>query len=106
MFEVSEVGTILAATANRSAVATIREDNGGVPGEVVATLNSPSTFVDDAVNWFMAPSGETARLDPDTVYWFAFEKDPVVSSLLEFDFTRQTGEVGDYGWGYLLQPLF
>ena len=98
VFEVSEIGFELYAAKGRSAVATIRDDNGGEPGEVVATLNSPSTFVDEAVNWFTARSGETVRLDPDETYWFALEKDPQGAQFVQNMATLTASGTSDYDW--------
>ena len=75
VFEVSEIGFDLYAAMGRSAVATIREDNDGVPGEEVATLNSPSTFVDQGRELVHGAVRRDRAADPGTTYWFALEKD-------------------------------
>ena len=36
---------------------------------LLAMLDNPSSFTDNALNTFAVPSGNTTRPDPGTTYW-------------------------------------
>ena len=62
------------AAAFTKITATIRSDDNGEPGAVLATLTNPSsqTFSSETALTFTAPSGGI-DLEPSTTYWFMLE---------------------------------
>ena len=85
-------------TAGLSTVVKIRENSASdEPGDVVATLANPQTFVSRAFNIFTVPSD--TRLDPNTTYWITVNEG-VASDRVSFSRTRGHGEFSfpDTGW--------
>ena len=85
-------------TAGLSTVVKIRENSASdEPGDLVATLANPQTFVSRAFNIFTVPSD--TRLDPNTTYWITVNEG-VASDRVSFSRTRGHGEFSfpDTGW--------
>ena len=78
-------------------VVTLKENNSGLPGDLVATLTNPSSFeVGDELNSFAAPSG--THLNRETTYWVvvneAFADDDTKISWTRVSNSGQTGATG------------
>ena len=52
---------------------TIKDDDGGNPGSLLANLSNPSSFTASAINTFTVPT--TLTLDKDTSYWVVINED-------------------------------
>ena len=85
----------LGSALGKSTSAKIREDNGGEPGDLVATLVNPSSLDDERLHNFAAPAGTT--LTEATTYWLLMNEG-VSSSRASFDWTSSDSETGESGW--------
>ena len=74
---------------------SIREDNSGVPGDLVATLTTPSPLTVDSLNTFTAPADTT--LDGDETYWVSVNEG-VQNNRAAFSATNGFNQRGQAGW--------
>ena len=87
----------LGIAGERSISAVIREDNGGEPGELVATLTNPISFTNYTLHTFTAPVG--TALDPNTTYWLSIHEGVSDSGGgIPLQKTNNPGETGLTGW--------
>ena len=96
-YTVSEVDMRLGlgTASGRSARVKIRQDDGGEPGDLVATLTNPGTLTENSLNTFKAPAGTT--LAPSTTYWLTVGED-ISSDKASVDYAEANGETGETGW--------
>ena len=66
-YTVSQVDIRFGYTSGKSTTVKIRQDDGGEPGDLVATLTNPASLTADSLNTFTAPAGTT--LAASTTYW-------------------------------------
>ena len=95
-YEITEIRIFGARSANppTEPLLKIRDDEGGEPGDLVATLSNPSHFnTDEAI--FRAPSGTT--LDANTTYWVMIN-DGVTGMRINYSLTSGNGQTGQPGW--------
>ena len=95
-YEVTEIRIFGARSANppTEPLLKIRDDDGGEPGDLVATLSNPSHFnTDEAI--FRAPSG--TMLDANTTYWVMIN-DGVTGMRINYSLTSGNGQTGQSGW--------
>ena len=83
--------------AGRSTSITIRQDDDGAPGDLVATLTNPDSLRHGTLQTFTAPDDTT--LDPDTTYWITVNEGiPQVSQgitvLTAYSHVVERGETG------------
>lgn len=80
-------------------VVRIRTDEGGAPGNLVATLQNPGLFCDcESPTTFIAPEG--VSLNAGTKYWVTlYEQVPANRQKLRFGYTG-TEESSDAGWTF------
>ena len=64
-YTVSEVDVYLVSGSGRSTSVSIREDDGGEPGDLVATLTNPGTLTANSLNTFTASAWYHAGSDHD-----------------------------------------
>ena len=94
-YTVSEVDMRLGTASGRSARVSIRDDDNGKPGDLVATLTNPGTLTTDSLNTFTAPAGTT--LAASTTYWITVNEG-ISSNRAEFRIVSQNGQTGETGW--------
>ena len=96
-YTISEVDIRLGTVSGRSTSVRIRENDGGEPGDLVATLTNPGTLTEDSLNTFTAPSGTT--LDASTTYWIT-TNEGISSSSQRAEFARDLSddELAEPGW--------
>ena len=97
-YTVSEVDMRLGLASGKSASVKIRQDDGGEPGDLVATLTNPGTLTDNSLNTFTAPAGTT--LAASTTYWITVNEG-ISSNRASVDYAEgngETGETGETGW--------
>ena len=95
-YMISEVQIRLAANdTGASTSVKIRENNGGEPGDLVATLTNPGTLTADSLNTFTAPAG--TRLDASTTYWLTVNEG-ISSNRTNFSHIGEDEEAGEPGW--------
>ena len=95
-YEITEIRIFGARSANppTEPLLKIRDDDGGEPGDLVATLSNPSHFnTDEAI--FRAPSG--TMLDANTTYWVMIN-DGVTGMRINYSLTSGNGQTGQPGW--------
>ena len=73
----------------------LREDDGGEPGDLVATFVNPGTFADGALHAFTAPSGTTVTVEAGETYWVSVNEG--ISSNGDRVFYSRTSEHGETG---------
>ena len=78
------------------AIAKIHENNGGQPGNEVATLTNSTTLLADSLNTFTAPAGTT--LEPSTTYWVVVNDGVQNSTTWRLALTLANGETGETSW--------
>ena len=94
-YTISEVDMRLRIASGRSARVKIRQDNGGEPGDLVATLTNPGTLTADNLNTFTAPVGTT--LAASTTYWISVNEG-ISSNRAQFALTNSDDEAGETSW--------
>lgn len=72
----------------------LRDDNSGVPGNLVATFTSPSSFTQNALNTFTAPANTV--LAANTTYWVSVSEGE--SSRRNVSFANDGNENSAAGW--------
>ena len=96
-YVISEVQIWLSDIAGKTTLVRIRKNDGGEPGDLVATLTSPGTLTSDSLNTFAAPPDKT--LDADTTYWFTLsEGSTSFSNNVSFQTISDDAETGESGW--------
>ena len=93
-YRVTAVQIGLGIAGERSILAVIREDNGGEPGELVATLTNPTSFTNYILHTFTAP--EDTALEANTTYWLSIHEG--VSERIALQKASSPGETGLAGW--------
>ena len=92
-YTVTRVQVRFASVHNTSGSAVIREDNGGQPGNLVATLVNPGSFT-SGLNTFTAPADTV--LEPGTTYWLSIHEG--VDPRFVVRVTTSNRETGLPGW--------
>ena len=95
---IAEVGVRFHNVSGKSASVAIKDNNSiNRPGNLVATLDNPSTLTSNAVNWFTAP--DDTRLDSNTRYWIvANDQVNNTGDRAQVSYTSNTGQSGEAGW--------
>ena len=98
-YEITDIRILGARSADPPSepVVKIRDDDGGEPGDLVATFSNPSHFnTNEAI--FRAPSG--TMLDANTTYWVMINDgiDDVTSTRINYSLTSGNGQTGQPGW--------
>ena len=94
-YTVSQVYILLDDASGKSTSVSIKEDNGGVPGELVTTLANPGTLGSYQLNTFTAPAGTT--LAASTTYWLTLNEG-ISSNRLSVQNTSADDESSAWGW--------
>ena len=81
--------------SGKSTRVSIKEDNGGVPGELVTTLANPGTLESYKLNTFTAPAGTT--LAASTTYWLTLNEG-ISSNRAQFALTDSDDDSSAWGW--------
>ena len=97
-YTITEVRILLGVDVpgNNQTAAKISEDDGGEPGNVVATLTNPSTIAPGALNTFTAPAGTT--LQPNETYWIVVNDGLTITYTWQYAFASGNDETGETGW--------
>ena len=97
-YTITEVRILLGVDVpgNNQTAAKISEDDGGEPGNVVATLTNPSSLLPEILNTFTAPAGTT--LQPNETYWIVVNDGLTITNTWEYAFTSENDETGATGW--------
>ena len=97
-YTITEVRILLGVDVpgNNQTAAKISEDDGGEPGNVVATLTNPSSLLPEALNTFTAPAGTT--LDPNETYWIVVNDGLTITNTWQYAFASGNDETGETGW--------
>ena len=96
-YAISSVGLHLGSVdAGQTMTLTIRESNGGNPGDLVATLVSPATLTSSALNTFTAPAGTV--LAPNTTYFLIVNEGAGETGNVQVSYTLTDGQTGETGW--------
>ena len=97
-YTVSEVDISLGDVHSRgtSTRIRIREDNGGEPGALVATLTNPASLTTDSLNTFTAPAGTT--LAASTIYWITTNEEISPVDISFFALTGSDDDTSETGW--------
>ena len=86
-------------------VVRIRTDNNGTPGDIVATLNNPSSFKANALNTFTAPEGTI--LTGNTTYFLVVNDGRSNDrNNVRFSGTRSDDQTGVTGWSIADSLIF
>ena len=95
---IAEVGVRFHNVSGKSASVAIKDNNNlNRPGNLVATLDNPSTLTSNAVNWFTVP--DDTRLDSNTRYWIvANDQVNNTGNRAQVSYTSNTGQSGEAGW--------
>ena len=97
-YTLTSIEVRLTDTASKSTSVTVRENNASdEPGDLVATLTSPTSLVDDSFNTFTVPSGTTVTLDATTTYWVSVNEG-ISSDRATLSQTSSNDETGESGW--------
>ena len=95
-YTMTELQIRLSTVGTSTTVISIREDDGGKPGTLVATLTNPA-FMDDSLNTFTAPANTT--LEASTTYWVSVNEGISSSNRMQlFGQPVETDETGEMGW--------
>ena len=97
-YTITEVRLLLGeyVAGNNQTAAKISENNGGEPGNVVATLTNPSSLLPETLNTFTAPAGTT--LEPSTTYWVVVNDGLTITYTWKYAFTPADGQTGETSW--------
>ena len=102
-YTVSEVTLLFGLVSGKSTSVSIKEDNGGVPGELVATLANPETLTSNQFNMFTAPAGTT--LVASTTYWLTVNEG-ISSDRAKVFNDSGNDQFGETGWSIGDSRLF
>ena len=94
-YTVSEVDVRLVDVSGRSTSVSIRENNAGEPGALVATLTNPDTLTANGLNTFTAPAGTT--LAASRTYWISVNEG-ISSNRASVANMNHDGQTGEPGW--------
>ena len=94
-YTVSQVYILLDDASGKSTSVSIKEDNGGVPGELVTALANPGTLESYKLNTFTAPAGTT--LAASTTYWLTLNEG-ISSNRAQFALTDSDDDSSAWGW--------
>ena len=94
-YTVSEVNIHLGFTSGSSTRVRIRKDDGGKPGDLVATLTNPASLTADSLNTFTAPAGTT--LAASMTYWITVNEG-ISSAKPQFRYVGGNDETSETGW--------
>ena len=95
-YTVSQVDILLGDVSGKSTSVSIKEDNGGEPGNLVTTLTNPGTLTSNQFNTFTAP--DIITLDANTTYWLTVNEG--ISSDRVFVSSKPADdELSFSGWG-------
>ena len=95
-YTVSQVDILLGDVSGKSTSVSIKEDNGGEPGNLVTTLTNPGTLTSNQFNTFTAP--DIITLDANTTYWLTVNEG--ISSDRVFVSSKPADdELSLSGWG-------
>ena len=94
-YTVTEIQVRVSTATSRSTLLTIREDDGGEPGALVATFINPASPTSQSLNTFTAPANTT--LEASTTYWISVNEG-ISSSRMSFAATSGDDETGEMGW--------
>ena len=92
---ISEILIRLGVAEGKQTSVKLREDDGGEPGDLVATFVNPGTFADGALHAFTAPSGTTVTVEAGETYWVSVNEG--ISSNGDRAFYSRTSEHGETG---------
>ena len=81
----------------RNTSVSVRADDNGAPGDVVATLTNPASFTNGALNSFTAPTGTSTTLAANSTYWVSVN-DGTSSNPVSFVNISGDDETGVAGW--------
>ena len=97
-YTIAEVGVFISNIGpTTTTVVSIREnDSSNTPGDLVATLDNPATFTNDALNMFTAPSNTT--IDGESTHYWITVNDGLTSNRGNFRGTTGDGQTGETGW--------
>ena len=97
-YTIAEVGVFISNIGpTTTTVVSIREnDSSNTPGDLVATLDKPATFTNDALNMFTAPSNTT--IDGESTHYWITVNDGLTSNRGNFRGTTGDGQTGETGW--------
>ena len=95
-YTVSEVDLALTTvTSVSSTIVKIRENNGGEPGDLVATLTNPASLTANSLNTFTAPPGTT--LASNKTYWLTMGEG-ISTTRAQVETSPGNAETGEPGW--------
>ena len=95
-YTVSQVDILLGDVSGKSTSVSIKEDNGGEPGNLVTTLTNPGTLTSNQFNTFTVP--DIITLDANTTYWLTVNEG--ISSDRVFVSSKPADdELSLSGWG-------
>ena len=94
-YTISQVNILLGDVSGKSTSVSIKEDNGGEPGNLVTPLANPASLTADFFNIFTAPAGTT--LAASTTYWLTMNEG-ISSNRAEVWSTSSNNENGETGW--------
>ena len=96
-YTVSEVDIRFGIVASRSTSVKIRQDDGGEPGDLVATLTNPASLKSNRLNTFTAPAGTT--LAASTTYWITVNEGLyILDSRAIVQANAGNDQTGETGW--------
>ena len=97
-YSILEIRLMLRVGAGRSTNITIRQNDDGAPGDLVATLTNPDSFMHHTLQSFAAPDDTT--LDPDTTYWITVNEgiQSKAEGVTILTVYPSVGERGETGW--------
>ena len=94
-YTVSEVDVYFVDVSGKSTSVSIRENDAGEPGALVATLTNPDTLTANSPNTFTASPGVT--LDASTTYWITVNEE-IASNRASLGNVLANDQVGATGW--------
>ena len=96
-YPIKEVRLWLMDGGTRSASVKIREDDNGVPGDLVVTLTNPESFRFFILHTFTAPDDTT--LEPSTTYWLTVNEGITGrNNAITVRSMTSDAETGETGW--------
>ena len=97
-YPILEIRLMLRGGFGKSTDVTIREDDDGAPGGLVATLTNPDSLRHHTLQSFTAPDDTT--LDPDTTYWITVNEgiQSIAQGVTVLTIHPWVGERGETGW--------
>ena len=103
-YAISEIGLRFRRTSSltRHASVNLREDNSGVPGDLVATFTRPAIYTSEGLNNYTAPVG--TEVSANTRYWVSVHEG--LDSRLGLRLTPSYSQTGAAGWSIGNDRLF